>query len=836
MTVKTAKSYPLKLTALATALAAMAALTLVERETPDAFTMTVGGNPPDQSLRAGYHLTPPENWLSDPQRPIYVNGKYHLYYLASDQNNGQGGWRHASTTDNVVFKDEGIAIPKATNFPVWTGSGVVDTNNSAGFGAGAVVVLATQPTGGNRFDQEQYLYYSTDGGYTFTAYGAPVIDNPDGGDWFRDPKIEWDPANNNWVAVIGRAQSAVFYTSTNLKNWTYKSTFSYTSPNIGGMECPDLFRIKADDGTWHWVFAASMQGDYNGLPNTLAYWRGTWNGTSFAPSATNPKWLDWGRDWYAAVTWRNEAAPDTSRFATAWMNNWQYAPRAVQTDPSDDYNGQMSVTREITFAKESTTEYNLLSKPVTALDNIVTKTVTPANVTVNSGAPVDLAYKGAAYQLDVDVSWSSLSNVGVTVGQSADKTRGTAVGIFGGNKLYLDRAKSDQPNYTFGQWQKSENTIPATTSAHLKILVDRSSVEVFLDNGNSVHSSSVYFKPGDTGISLYADGGSATFSNIAIKEFQDVTRAADPAAAYANFEGTTYGTGWTTTGTAFGSGPAAGTLPNQQPVTGYLGSKLVNSYLNGDTSTGTLRTPNFTINKPFVNFLAGGGNHPRPSTLFADFEGSTFGTGWTTSGDYVGQGPNAAGLTGQVGTKVLDTYAGGGDPATGTITSPSFTITRDYIDFLVAGGKYAWGGSGALAVNLVVDGVVHRTATGNNSNTMAQVAWDVRELNGRTAQIQVVDNNASDVWGHLAVDQILFANGPGATVGEPDAQTTVNLVVGGNVVRTATGPDSEHLRWAAWNVTSLAGQTAYLEIIDNNTGTWGHISVDHITLDDRRAS
>ncbi|MFC7617325.1 glycoside hydrolase family 32 protein [Actinokineospora soli] len=506
-----------------TASTLLATAVLVATDTAVPIALTSGGNPLEHSLRAQYHLTPPADWLSDPQRPIYAGGKYHLYYLHSDQNNGHGGWRHATTTDGVVFKDEGIAIAKGPDFPVWTGSGVVDTNNTAGFGAGAVVVLATQPTGGNRFDQEQYLYYSTDNGHTFTAYGPPVISNPDGSDWFRDPKIEWDPVANRWIAVIGRLQSAVFYTSPDLKNWTYRTTFSYTTPNIGGFECPDLFRIKADDGTWHWVFGASMQGDYSGLQNTFAYWTGSWNGTAFSPDAADPRWLDWGRDWYAAVTWPNQAAPDTSRFATAWMNNWQYAPRAVPTDDTDGYNGQMSVTREINLAKDGSV-YELRSRPIPALDGIVTKTITPANVTVNNGA-VELGYHGTAYQLDVDVSWSSVTNVGVSVGQSADKTRQTNIGIFGGNKLYVDRAKSDQPNYTFGQWQKSESTIPATTSAHLRILVDRGSVEVFLDNGETVHSNTVYFRPGDAGVSLYADGGSATFANIAVKEFRDTTTA-----------------------------------------------------------------------------------------------------------------------------------------------------------------------------------------------------------------------------------------------------------------------------------------------------------------------
>ncbi len=789
-------------------------------------------NPPDQSLRAQYHLTPPAHWLSDPQRPVYVNGKYNLYYLYSNPNNSPGGWRHATTTDNVVFTDQGIAIPLGgTNFPVWTGSGVVDTSNTAGFGAGAIIVLATQPTNGNAYQQEQYLWYSTDGGNTFTAYGSPVITNPGNSNWFRDPKIVWDGANSDWVAVIGRQQELSFYTSTNLKSWTHQSDMTYTTPNIGGFECPDLYQVKADDGTTHWVLGASTQGDYSGQPDTYAYWTGTWNGTSFTTDAVNPQWLDWGWDWYAAVSWPNAASPDTSRYAMGWMNNWHYAGRTIPTDISDNYNGQMSVVREIHLARQSDGSYSLLSQPVSALNNIVTKTIQPADVVVNG--TTDLSYHGSAYELDANVSWSQLNNVGISVGMSADRTRHTNIGIYQGN-VYVDRSGSDQSAYSFGSYQQSQAPFGSATSVHLKILVDRSSVEVFVDNGKIVLSNQVFFQPGDSGISLYTDGGSATFSNMTIKEFENVTTASSPAAPYQDFEAASYGS-WTATGTAFGSGPAAGTLPNQQPVTGYLGNGLVNSYLGGDSSTGTLTSPSFTVSNSFINFLVGGGQHPRPSDLFADFEGTTWGTGWTATGSFSGQGPTAESLPNQVGAKVLDTFVNGGDSSTGTISSPQFTITRDYIDFLIAGGNHPWGSSGATAVNLIVDGVVQRTATGNNSGTMVPVGWDVHSLIGHTAQIQVVDN-ATGAWGHLMLDQILFTNGPGATVGEPDVQTTVNLVVGGTVVRTTTGQNNEHLAWASWDVTDLIGQSAQIQIIDNNTGGWGHINADQFTFDDRPAN
>jgi sucrose-6-phosphate hydrolase SacC (GH32 family) len=467
------------------------------------------------SLRAHYHLTPPKGWLSDPQRPIFTDDNYQLYYLHSPQNNSPGWWEHAQTGDNVVFTDEGVAIPLGPNFPVWTGSAVVDVNNTAGFGAGTVVALATQPTGGDAYKQEQYLWYSTDGGFTFTAYGNPVIPNPGHSDWFRDPKILWDSAHSQWIAPIGRPQAADFYASPDLKNWTYQSAFSYTSPNIGGFECPDIFQITADDGTSHWVFAASMQGDYSGFPNTYAYWTGSWNGTAFVPDSATPQWLDWGLDWYAAVTWPDAENPNTNRFAIAWMNNWEYANRTVPTDVSDGYNGQMSIVRQLSLSNAGNGQYSILSAPVSTLNGHASNTITLSDVTLN-GYKL-LSYSGSSYRLDVDIQWQHLNNVGLSVGVNG--LRHTNIGIYQG-KLYVDRTASDQLLYTFAPWFQANAPVNASaTSFHLTVLVDTQSVEVLTGDGVTAVSSQVYFLPADTGLALYTDGGSATFRNITIKEF-----------------------------------------------------------------------------------------------------------------------------------------------------------------------------------------------------------------------------------------------------------------------------------------------------------------------------
>jgi levanbiose-producing levanase len=487
------------------------------------------------SLRAIYHMTPPTGWLCDPQRPVLSGGAYRLYYLHSDQNNGPGGWDHATTTDCVSFTHHGSAIPLQPDFPVWSGSAVVDESNAAGFGAGAVVVLATQPTDGVRKYQEQYLYWSTDGGSTFTALPDPVIVNHDGrtattpeeianAEWFRDPKVHWDASRNEWVCVIGRLRYAAFYTSPNLRDWTLRRNFDYPNHDLGGIECPDLFEMVAGDGTRHWVLGASMDADGVGLPMTFAYWVGSWDGEQFLTDNLEPQWLDWGWDWYAAVTWPVAEDPERRRYAVAWMNNWKYAARDVPTDTTDGYNGQNSITRELRLERQAGGWYTILSTPVPALSGYVTATTTLPDRTVEGGAV--LPWTGRAYELELDIAWDAAVNVGVSVGRSADGTRHTNIGKFE-DTVYVDRGPSDQAGYSLVPYTQAQAPIDAAArSVHLRIFVDTQSVEVFVNAGHTVLSQQVHFADGDTGISLYADGGAAQFTGITIRALGSTPGAA----------------------------------------------------------------------------------------------------------------------------------------------------------------------------------------------------------------------------------------------------------------------------------------------------------------------
>ena len=302
-----------------------------------------------------------------------------------------------------------------------------------------------------------------------------------------------------------------------------------------------------------------------------------------------------------------------------------------------------------------------------------------------------------------------------------------------------------------------------------------------------------------------------------------------------DFEGADYGD-WTTTGTAFGSGPSA----DGPDVTGRHGGKVVDSLGGADSATGTLTSPAFTISQRYINFLIGGGNHPHvengsdgppPGTTFADFEGTTYGDGWAATGDFVGEAPASSNLPGQLGAKVLDTCVKTCDPAVGTISSPDFTIGTDYIDLLVGGGNHPMSGTDPTAVNLVVDGNVVATATGKNSANLDWVAWDTSALKGQKGHIEVVDQRTAD-WGHLIVDNIVFSD---VAAGPWSLETTANLIVDGKVVRSTTGNNGPGLDWASWDLADLQGKQAQIRLVDTALTDWGHLIADYFVAADQPA-
>ncbi len=249
--------------------------------------------------------------MNDPQKPILIDGVWHYYYLYNaDHPDGNGtAWYHSTSTDLVHWQDQGVAIEKYTNGlgDIWTGTAVVDHDGTAGFGEGAVIALVTQQTDGV---QRQSLFFSTDGGYTFESYdGNPVMDNPGVADW-RDPRVIWDDAAGHWVMALAEHDRIGFYTSPNLRDWTYTSDFVTTG--LGVLECPDLFpmAVDGDPDDVRWVLVAGANGAAEGMTTGTVYWIGDWDGERFTADGTGHQWLDRGADYYAAVTWDDPSLPD----------------------------------------------------------------------------------------------------------------------------------------------------------------------------------------------------------------------------------------------------------------------------------------------------------------------------------------------------------------------------------------------------------------------------------------------------------------------------------------------------------------------------------------------
>ena len=297
-----------------------------------------------EAFRPTWHFSPAYGWMNDPNGLVYKDGEWHLFFQYNPYGSMWGNmtWGHAVSRDLVHWEELEPAIWSDPLGSVFSGSAVVDKTGAAGFGAGAIVAMYTS-AGTN---QTQSLAGSTDGGRTFTKYaGNPVItaDIPD----FRDPKLFFDSRTGRWTVVLASGQEVRFYSSADLKHWTYESSFGTGYGAHGGVwECPDLVKLPFE-GREKYVLIVNINpgGPFGG--SATQYFVGDFDGHRFiadeAPEVT--RWMDYGKDHYATVTWSN--APDGRVVAMTWMSNWQYA-NAV---PSRQYRSATGAPRDLSLVR-----------------------------------------------------------------------------------------------------------------------------------------------------------------------------------------------------------------------------------------------------------------------------------------------------------------------------------------------------------------------------------------------------------------------------------------------------------------------------------------------------
>ncbi len=295
----------------------------------------------NELYRPQIHFTPAKNWMNDPNGMVYADGVYHLFYQYNPMANvwGNMSWGHATSIDLIHWEEKPVALTRDELGDIFSGSAVIDKDNTAGFGAGAMVALYTSAG----LAQQQSMAYSTDGGASFTRYaGNPVIRNDD--DNLRDPKVFWHAGSGKWIMSLakGWARGIEFYGSQDLKNWNHLSTF--VTPLSGRpelqWECPDLVQMDYKGGK-KWVLIVSVNPGGPILGSGTLYFPGEFDGTTFtADEREYPLWLDYGMDNYAGVTWSNTG----SRLVMlGWMNNWSYAGDV----PCNPWRSAMTLPREL---------------------------------------------------------------------------------------------------------------------------------------------------------------------------------------------------------------------------------------------------------------------------------------------------------------------------------------------------------------------------------------------------------------------------------------------------------------------------------------------------------
>ncbi|RAV29613.1 glycoside hydrolase family 32 protein [Sinomicrobium soli] len=492
----------------------------------------------NKHYRPHFHFTPEKNWMNDPNGMFYYDGYYHLFFQHYPDAAvwGPMHWGHAVSRDLLHWEELPIALYPGEEGYIFSGSAVVDEENTSGFGTGnhpPVVAMYTihdpeKEKNGQTDVETQGIAYSTDKGMTWTKYdGNPVVGNPGIRD-FRDPKIVRDTIHDQWVMVLAAQDRAKFYRSGNLKNWEFLSDFGMDTGAHGGVwECPDFFPMTIEGtGETKWVLIQSLNpGGPNGGSATQ-YFVGDFNGTSFtldpgfktALDKRKAFWIDYGKDNYAGVTWSGIPDSDGRKLFIGWMSNWEYA----QQVPTTTWRSAMTVPRELRLIRDGGL-FLLASSPVRELESFRNKITEEQDVSLSAPFVYKSENGGGLNSTEILLSLEKTGNSIVEF--RLYNTEGDTLS-FGLNSVkkefFTDRTRAGQTDFS-EKFAEKASTAPRFTSSgtlDVRIVLDKTSIEVFYDSGTAAMTEIFFLKSPFDHFDIRSTDPETTLKNITIHQLK----------------------------------------------------------------------------------------------------------------------------------------------------------------------------------------------------------------------------------------------------------------------------------------------------------------------------
>ena len=489
--------------------------------------------------RPVYHHTPLYGWMNDPNGMVYKDGEYHLYFQYNPYGSKWGNmhWGHSVSTDLIHWNHLKPAIARDTLGHIFSGSTVVDKNNTAGYGDNALIALYTSAS--DEHGQIQCMAYSTDDGRTYTKYEKnPVLLPFDGLKDFRDPKVFWYEPDKKWVMIVSADKEMRFYASQNLKDWEYMSAFGKgygAQPNQ--FECPDFIQLPVDGNKnkMKWVMLVNINPGCMFGGSATEYFVGDFDGKEFTCD-TKPevvKWLDYGKDHYAAVCISNTGERIIS---IPWMSNWQYA----NVTPIRQYRGANGLPRELSLYTKDGQIY-VAADVVKEVEALRKDTRSFDPITVKDEYKIDeiVPQTDGAYELEMDIT----PNTSGVAGFDLMNAKGEAAKIYldmKAGRLVMDRTASGlvafgeksephaketddhrktmsvnyQNDFALGPW--APLSLCEGKTYHLTVFVDKCSVEIFVDGGRIAMTNLVFPTEPYNTLRFYTEGGEAQVSNMKV--------------------------------------------------------------------------------------------------------------------------------------------------------------------------------------------------------------------------------------------------------------------------------------------------------------------------------